>query len=117
MSGLVSERTMSAGVSGHGHQPADPLRCVGCGTLASLNAWGWRGYRQIALPTEDQLPQRPFACSICLERELHLPGARAAVTHRDSAGEDGLLESARLDLMADANRVSERAPERDAPSD
>jgi hypothetical protein len=63
----VSDRTGNECMSGGGYQPADPHRCVECGTLDSLNTWGWRCYRPVKAPSEDDLPALPFYCSTCAE--------------------------------------------------
>jgi hypothetical protein len=52
-----------------GDRPTDPLECVECGTLSTVNASGWRGYRTDE-PETDDLPELLFYCPSCAEREF-----------------------------------------------
>jgi hypothetical protein len=60
----VDKARKTGNASSRGYQLADPLQCVECGTLSSLYAWGWRGYR-IDDPSEDELPALAFYCPSC----------------------------------------------------
>ncbi len=69
----VSDERGAENAGGPGHFLTDPLCCVECGTLSSLEARRWRSYR-IDDPTEDEPPALAFYCPACAEREFGSPG-------------------------------------------
>jgi hypothetical protein len=52
-----------------GAPEAKQLRCEECGTVATGDAWGWRGYR-IDDPEDGDLPEMGFFCPECAFREF-----------------------------------------------